>query len=212
MRKIELAALIIVIFSFFLAFYLYPQMQETMAFHWNIEGKVDSYASKSLALFLMPAIGFLLFLLFLAIPRIDPLKKNIEKFRNYFDSFFILILLFLLYLYSLTIIWNLGFNFNMVKNLVPAFSVLFFYTGVLVENAKRNWFVGIRTPWTLSSEKVWNKTHKLGGKLIKIAAFISLLGFFFENLAFYFLILPILFACFYSVVYSYFEFKKIEKR
>lgn len=212
MRKSELAAFIIVIFSFIIALYLYPQMPEIMASHWSLEGKVDSYASKSLALFLMPAISFLLFLLFLAIPRIDPLKKNIEKFRNYFDTFFILILLFLLYLYSLTILWNLGFSFNMVKNLVPAFSVLFFYTGVLVENAKRNWFVGIRTPWTLSSEKVWDKTHKLGGRLIKIASLICLFGFFFENLAFYFLFLPILFACFYSVVYSYFEFKKIKKR
>ncbi|MCS7105698.1 MAG: SdpI family protein [Candidatus Aenigmarchaeota archaeon] len=212
MRKSEVIAFFIVILYFVLAFYLYPQMPEKMASHWNVEGRVDGYLPKSLALFLIPIISFFLFLLFLTIPRIDPLKKNIEKFRNYFDAFFILILLFLFYLYSLTILWNLGLEFNIIKNLVPAFSVLFFYTGVLVENAKRNWFIGIRTPWTLSSEKVWDKTHKLAGKLIKIASLITLFGFFFESFAFYFLILPVLFACFYSVVYSYFEFRKLIRK
>ncbi|MEM7825742.1 MAG: SdpI family protein [Candidatus Aenigmatarchaeota archaeon] len=212
MRKSEKIALAIVIFSFVLAFYLYPQMPEIMASHWNLEGKVDVYTSKFNTLFLMPAISFLIFLLFLAIPSIDPLKKNIEKFRNYFDTYIILILIFLLYIYSLVILWNLDFRFNIVKSLIPAFCVLIFYTGVLVENSKRNWFIGIRTPWTLSNEKVWNKTHKLGEKLIKIASFISLLGFFFESFAFYFLILPILFACLYPIIYSYFEYKKLAKR
>jgi uncharacterized membrane protein len=212
MRKGEKLALILVILSFILAFYLYPQMPEKMASHWNIEGEVDSYLPKFWVSFLMPFLSFFLFLIFLAVPRIDPLKKNIEKFRNYFDVFVILLILFLLYIYSLTIFWNLGLRFNFVQVIVPAFSFLFFYLGVLVEKAKRNWFIGIRTPWTLSNEKVWNKTHKLGGKLIKIASLISLIGILFEEFAFYFLILPILFACFYLIVYSYFEYKKIRKK
>jgi uncharacterized membrane protein len=212
MRKSEIPVLTIILISFLSGIYLYPQMPERMASHWNIEGNVDGYLSKFWGLFLMPLISFGLFLLFAVIPEIDPLKQNIMKFRKHFDVFVVLVILFLFYLYSLTLFWNLGFRFNMIQVLIPAFCGLFFYVGILVENAKRNWFVGIRTPWTLSSDKVWDKTHKLGGKLFKITAIIVLLGIIFESYAFYFIIIPILFVGIYTIVYSYFEYKKIVKK
>jgi len=149
-----------------------------------------------------------LFLLFILIPKIDPLKQNIEKFRKYFDGFIVLIISFLFYLYLLTIFWNLGIRFNMTQFLVPAFAVLFYYCGILVENAKRNWFIGIRTPWTLSSEKVWDKTHRLGGKLFKICGLIILFGIFLQGYAIFFVFVPVLLVAGYTVVYSYFEYQK----
>jgi uncharacterized membrane protein len=118
---------------------------------------------------------------------------------------------FLFYLYLITILWNFGFNFNMIQLLVPAFAVLFYYSGVLIEKAKRNWFIGIRTPWTMSSDKVWDKTHKLGGKLFKISGIISLLGLLSEDYAIYAIILPIISFTAYLFVYSYFEYKKKNK-
>jgi len=67
----------------------------------------------------------------------------------------------------------------MGQMMVPALGILFYYCGILIENAKRNWFIGIRTPWTLSNEKVWERTHKIGGKLFKIAGLIAFLWYFF---------------------------------
>lgn len=213
MRKSEITVLSIILISFIIGIYLYSKMPERMASHWNIQGEVDGYITKFWGLFLIPFVSFVLYLFFVLIPRIDPLKNNIEKFRKYFDTFIVLLMSFLLYLYLLTIFWNLGFRFNFIQFLVPAFSILFFYTGVLIENSKRNWFVGIRTPWTLSSDAVWSKTHELGGKLFKIAALISLIGIVFENYAIYLIILPIFFVAIYTTVYSYFEYKKqIRKR
>jgi uncharacterized membrane protein len=95
--------------------------------------------------------------------------------------------------------------------MVPAFSVLFYYAGVLTENAKQNWFIGIRTPWTLSSEAVWNKTHKLGGKLFKLAALIGLLGLLVPDYAIWMVIIPVLLVAAYTMVYSYVEFQKEAK-
>jgi uncharacterized membrane protein len=183
-------------------------MPERMVSHWNAKGEADGYMPKFWGLFLMPLISLAMALLLLLIPKIDPLKGNIEKFRKYFDGFIIFILLFLFYLNVLVIIWNLGIRFNFIHKTVPAFSALFYYLGILVSNAKRNWFIGIRTPWTLSSETVWDKTHKIGGRLFKVSALIALIGILFGQFAVYFIILPVILTALYTCIYSYFEYKK----
>ncbi len=201
----------IVLLSFAIAIYLYPQMPELMASHWNAAGQVDGYMPKFWGLFLMPLISLGMLGLFLAIPRIDPKRRNIEKFRVYYDRFIAIIIGFLFYIYILTILWTLGYTFNMILMLVPAFSLIFYYAGILVENAKQNWFIGIRTPWTLSSETVWDKTHKLGGKLFKAAAIIGLAGLILPDYAIWLIIIPVIFVAAYTIAYSYVEFQKEEK-
>jgi len=206
--KKNIIIILIILVSFAVGIYFFPQMPEKMASHWNIRSEVDGYIPKFWGLFLMPIISLGLFLLFLLIPKIDPLKENIKKFKKYFDWFVFLIIVFLFYLYFLTIIWNIGFRFDFVVFSMPAFSLLFYYIGILTENAKRNWFIGIRTPWTLSNDKVWEKTHKIGGKLFKIVGLIALSGIIFPNYAFLLLIIPAIFSAIYVVVYSYFEYQK----
>ncbi|MCX6818991.1 MAG: DUF1648 domain-containing protein [Candidatus Aenigmarchaeota archaeon] len=211
MKTATAISLALIILSFIIGIYIYPQMPASMASHWNAQGIVDGYMSKFWGLFLMPVISVFLFLLFLAIPRIDPMKKNIQKFRKYFDIFIMIIIAFLLYLYSLTILWSLGFKFSMIFMLLPAFAILFYYAGILTENAKRNWFIGIRTPWTLSNDKVWDKTHKLGGLLFKLCGIIALFGMLLPDYALLFVIIPAVVLAIYTVVYSYFEYQKIKR-
>ncbi len=208
MRKSEIIAIGIILLSFIIGIYLYPQMPEKMASHWNAKGQVDGYISKFWGLFLMPIISLLIFSLFIAIPKIDPLKQNIEKFRKYYDGFVVLMIAYLFYVYLLTLLWNIGIRFSMIQPLVPAMGILFYYIGILVENAKRNWFIGIRTPWTLSSERVWEKTHKIGGKLFKIAGIIAFIGIFFQDYAIFFILIPVISVAFYTIIYSYVEYQK----
>jgi len=208
MRKSEIVAMGIILFSFIVGIYLYPQMPERMASHWNAKGEVDGYMPKFWGLFLIPIVSMLIFLLFIVIPKIDPLKQNIEKFRKYYDGFVVLMIAYLFYIYLLTLLWNTGIRFSIVQLLVPAMGILFYYIGILVENAKRNWFIGIRTPWTLSSEKVWEKTHKIGGKLFKIAGIIAFIGIFFESYALFFIFIPVILVATYTIIYSYFEYQK----
>ncbi len=208
MRKSEIITFGIIILSFAIGIYFYPQMPEKMASHWNAQGQVDGYTSRFWGLFLMPIISVGMLLLFILIPRIDPLKSNIQQFRKYYDGFVVLIIVFLFYLYLLTIFWNTGYTFNIIIFLSPAFAILFYYAGILIENAKRNWFIGIRTPWTLSSDKVWDKTHKIGGKLFKIAGIVALLAIFFQSYAIFIIVVPVIIVSIYTVVYSYFEYQK----
>jgi len=211
MKKSALIILGIVLLSTFIGIYYYKQVPAMMASHWNSEGEVDSYMPKNYGLFLMPLISLMLLIIFIFIIKIDPLKKNIKKFMKYYEGLVIAIVLFLFYLHLLSIFANLGYKFNMTKMVTPSVGILFFYLGIVLENAKRNWFIGIKTPWTLSSDKVWNKTHKLGGKLFKIAGVISLLGLVFSNYVFLFIIVPVIVFVVYLIIYSYFEFAKLKK-
>lgn len=210
-KKIKIVILFIIFVSFVAGFYLYPYMPEKIASHWNIQGDVDGYMSKFWGLFLMPIMSLAMFFLFLLVPKIDPLKENVKKFREYFDKFILLIILFIFYIYTLTILWSFGWRFNMGQFMAPALGVLFFYAGVLIEKSKRNWFIGIRTPWTLSSETVWDKTHQLGSKLFKISGIVALFGFVLPSIAFYLVLIPVIFSVIYSVIYSYLEYQKEKK-
>lgn len=212
MRKSEMVGIGIIFISFIIAICIYPQMPERMASHWNAQGQVDGYMSKFWGLFLMPILTLLIFLLLIAIPKIDPLKQNIDKFRKYYDGFVILIVVYMFYVYILTLLWNTGVRFSIIQPLMPAMGILFYYIGILVENAKRNWSIGIRTPWTLSSERVWEKTHKIGGKLFKIAGIIAFIGVFFQKYAAFFILIPVISVTVYTIVYSYFEYQRETKQ
>ncbi|MDD3606969.1 MAG: SdpI family protein [Candidatus Cloacimonas acidaminovorans] len=211
LRKSEIISLLIIMISFIIGISFYSLLPDKVASHWNAKGEVDGYMSKFGGLFLMPVISLVLLLLFIIIPKIDPLKHNIEKFRKYFDGFIVLMMLFLFYLYILTILWNIGVRFNFVHLLVPIFSIFFYYCGILIQKAQRNWFIGIRTPWTLSNEQVWNKTHKIGGILFKIAGIISLIGILLPEYALFFVICPVILASLFPVIYSYFAYQKLTK-
>lgn len=200
---------LLILISFVLAIYFYPVLPPQIASHWGINGEVNGYTSKAFGLFFMPILSAFLLLLFIFLPKMDPYKKNFEQFKNYYQNFINLIFIFFFYIYLITIAWNLGIRFNMIQILSPAFAALFYYAGVLMTHAKRNWFVGIRTPWTLSNEKVWDKTHKIGSKLFKIVAIISLLSLPFPTFSLYFILIPILFVTVFVFAYSYWEFRKI---
>ena len=209
MRKAIILALLIVLIQFLVAIYYYPQMPDQMAFHWNIEGVADGYFSKFWGLFLVPLIAVGLFLLFAVIPRIDPLQNNIKDFIKYYWSFIVLFMGYMLYMELIIVVWNLGSTYNMFQALSPATGVLFISIGFIIGKSKRNWFMGIRTPWTLSSDIVWNKTHRVGKWVFIISGAIGALGFFLEGyLALLLLLAPIMVGSIFLVVYSYFEYRK----
>lgn len=202
---------IIVVAAFIVGMVFYPMMPERMASHWGTTGEVNGYMSRFWGVYLMPIISLVMFIILLLVPRVDPKKENIEKFRAHFDDFILVIFLFFFYVYGLTLWWNLGGRFDMGRFMVPAFAVLFYYAGVLISKAKMNFTIGIRTPWTLSSESVWNKTHVLGGKLFKAVGILSLIGLFSSALAIWIILVGVLCAAFIPMVYSYVLYRR-EKR
>ena len=183
---------------------LWNQLPDQVASHWNEYDQVNGYMSKFWGVFLMPAITTGLLLLFLVIPSIDPLKANIQQFRDTFNTFIALIIAFMVYIHGLTLAWNMGYTgFRMSSAMLPAMGLLFIFMGMMISKAKRNFFIGIRTPWTLSSDRVWDETHRVGGKLFIGPGVLALLGAFFPDYAIWFIMVPVLGAALFSVVYSY---------
>jgi len=179
-------------------------MPDQMASHWNAADQVNGTMSKFWGTFLMPIMAAGMSGLFLLLPQIDPLKANIAKFREAFNLFILLIMLFFGYIWILTLLWNLGFtNFRMSTAMLPALGLLFIYVGYMLRKAKRNFFIGIRTPWTLSSDYVWDKTHQLGSILFVISGALALIGSAFGPNAIWFVMVPLLGSTLFLIIYSY---------
>lgn len=199
-------AIIIIALSVIIGIILYPYLPPTMITHWGLYGEPNGYSTRSFGVFFMPILMLVLYFLLKFLPSTDPYKKNFIQFKSYYDKFVVVVLGFLFYLYLLTLLANI-FSFNLVSFLPPAFAVLFYYTGVLMSVARQNWFVGFRTPWTLSDVTVWNKTHILGAKLFKAVALISLLGIFLPRYALFFILLPIILVSLIIFIYSYLVYR-----
>ena len=182
---------------------LYARLPDPMPAHWNAAGEIDGYMSKFLGIFLMPIITVALVGLFLIIPNIDPLKANIAKFRSVFNLFIVAFAAYMLYVYALTLVAAVGTPFNMTVMLLPAVGLLFIGAGFMMSKAKRNFFIGIRTPWTLSSETVWDETHKLGSKMFMLGGVVTIICAFLGQAGIWLMLAAMLAAAFVPIVYSY---------
>ena len=183
---------------------VYNQLPVQMASHWGVNDQVNGTLARFWGAFLMPIISLCMLGLFLLIPGIDPHKANIAQFRGPFNLFIVLMTAFLTYVHGLTLAWNLGFTgFQMTTALLPAMGLLFIFLGYLLAKAKRNFFIGIRTPWTLSSDTVWDKTHALGSKLFIASGILTFIGAFLGGqTAFWFMFIPLIGSAILLVVYS----------
>ncbi len=185
--------------------YYYETLPQEIPVHWNMEGEADGFMDKSIGAFLLPGVILLLSLLFAVIPRIDPLKRNIKSFMKYYQGFIVLIALFMLGIHIQMIFWSVGIQVSPSFTVPIAVGILFYFAGVMMKHSKRNFFIGIRTPWTLSSDKVWAKTHKRGSILFKISGVLAIVGVLTEY-TMWFILAPVILSVIYLFVYSYYAY------
>jgi uncharacterized membrane protein len=200
---------LLVVASFTLSLILSGGMSESMATHWNAQGQVDGYSSRNFALYFLPILQLGIGLLLFFIPNIDPRRANILKFRPVYNTAVVVIMAFFTYIHKLTLFWNLGWSFNLTAWMIPGMAGLFFFMGILLKQAQPNWFIGIRTPWTLSDNTVWDKTHKAGSIAFKACAVFSLIGIAFPEQSIFFILIPILAVAFGLVLYSFILYRRL---
>ncbi len=181
-------------------------------FHWNIQGEVDNYASKPVGLLLSPGLIVALTLLLAIVPRIEPRLENLQQSQKAYRIVWGGVLVMMLALHLITISAALGHEENVPMLMAFLMGALFMAIGNYLGKIRSNFMFGIRTPWTLSSELSWNRTHRLGGWLFFATGLLTFLsGFYLSgSLTFsilfggLFLSLPILFG------YSYWMWKQDE--
>ncbi|MBM4102724.1 MAG: SdpI family protein [Planctomycetes bacterium] len=204
--KIRFTTIMMVLFilcMFGFSVYYYPKLPHWMASHWNARGQVDGHMSKNICVFMIPAISVFVVLLFAGLSHVDPLQKNFRRFRVFNDTFLFLLLAFLFAVQVFIIAWNLGIKIRINFMMPVLLSILFFGLGCIMEKVGPNWFIGIRTPWTLSNERVWRKTHLCSAVLFKLAAAVMLFGGMMIYHPVLFIIVPVLSAVLISVFLSY---------
>ncbi|MHB1407911.1 MAG: SdpI family protein [Desulfitobacteriaceae bacterium] len=215
LKKSDYLLLLLILVSFVPGLLLYEQLPVQMPTHWNVNGQVDQYSSKAVGVLLFPGINLVMYFLFLFLPQLDPKRKNYDLFSGSYKVIRWTIHLFLLILYFITLYSALrlarGEGSLDISMLVPAaISILFIIIGNYMGRFRHNYFIGIRNPWTLANEQVWQKTHRLGGKLFVLAGVLGLVGIFFNPLLRFVIFLSGLGALLVIVtVYSYLLFRKV---
>jgi len=211
MNFIRIAIMGIFILTFAVTLLAYPHMPDPVPSHWNAAGTVDGELPKFWGLVIVPTLMIGLTALFAVLPRIDPLRKNYLKFQSWYEGFILALVVFFFIIQLQIILWGMGTQVSPNLTMPVMIGILFICIGFLTEHTEPNWFVGIRTPWTLSSEQVWKKTHARGGTLFKLAGMVSMIGAIAGVDAWLFIIVPALAVAAYTVVYSYVEFERERK-
>jgi uncharacterized membrane protein len=179
---------ILCIFSIIGTFVVYPDLPDQIPIHWGIDGQVDRYGNKMFAFF-SALLPLLLYGLFLWIPRIDPRKDNYLKHAAAYGVIVLTLTLFMIGLHWVTIAFSLGYRIDVVFMVKFFLGILFVVIGNYLPVVKPNYTLGIRTPWTLADETVWEKTHRIGGYAFVLSGLVwSGLAFVNHPWVFYLLI------------------------
>lgn len=213
-KKTEWLILIFAALPALLVLALLPALPAQVPVHWNLSGQPDSYGSPLLLLGIAAA-GLILAVLLRVTPRLDPQRQNYEKFSCGYTAFRLAFSAFWLLMVGVVVCESLAPGTMRVGTVISAgVGVLFCVIGNFMPKFRHNYFVGIRTPWTLASESCWRATHRFagpvwfwGGLVLAVGSFLlpddalaSLAGVLLAALA----------AA--PLVYSYWNYKKDGKR
>ncbi|MDP8220261.1 MAG: SdpI family protein [Candidatus Stygibacter frigidus] len=184
--------------------------------HWNVEGKVDNTTSKTMGLIMMPGFILLLLLFFMFFPYISArYREQSKRFNKILPMFANIMILMFSSIYLLSLVVARKAEFDGTELMWVLLGIMFILLGNLFPKLPSSFFLGIRTPWTLSSEEVWRKTHRVGGYAFVIGGVFFILAGVAGNILgigeiLFYVILGIMVI--YPLLYSYIEYQKLMKK
>jgi len=178
-KKESLRLIIIGLPFAFLAIF-WQDLPVRIPMHWNLNGEIDGYGSK-LGLLGLAAINVVLFGIFMLLPHLDPKRQNYEHFESKWHIMQVIIHLFFTYIFMIIGFISLGYHLQ--ADLVIKYGVigLFLILGNYLGTLRPNFFICIRTPWTLSNDYVWQKTHRFTATLWVLSSLVMLIYNFWEK-------------------------------
>jgi uncharacterized membrane protein len=200
---------LIMLVPFLVIMYYWKIIPDRVPTHWNGAGEVDSYGSRY-SIFIMPAVAVGSYFLVMLLPYIDPRKKNYELFKDTLAKIQFLLVAFLSFLsiaVTLMVIGKVKIGPALILNGV---CLLILVLGNFMGKVRPNFFVGIKTPWTLSDETVWIKTHRLAGRLwVYCSVVMIVLNFLLPEPNEYLFILYTIIIAVWPIAYSYLLYRKL---
>ncbi|HUJ13535.1 MAG TPA: SdpI family protein [Thermoanaerobaculia bacterium] len=201
----KIAAVTLIITAFALSAALYAALPASIPIHWNAAGAVDHESPKIFGAFLMPGMMLVIAALFASFPIISPRGFEIDPTGRAYRAILLAVLTFMLAVHVFVLLSAIrGFRFGpfAMPTLIGALLVII---GAFLPQLPRNFFIGIRTPWTLADQNVWNRTHRFGGPLFIIcgALLVTIGPFLRARASTIAMISVILISALASVVYSF---------
>jgi uncharacterized membrane protein len=210
-NKIIIIEFFLLLITLLITIFFWNDLPNKIPIHWNINGEVDGYSNKLsgvLGLYSIPLIFSILYPIF---RKIDPKNLKYEKFEKTWGILNITIFLFFIYLYLTTIFLTLNPIYSIEPFILSGMGIMFIVMGNYMSKIKQNYFIGIKTPWTLNNEDNWNKTHRLAGICFIISGFIFISEVFLQTNSIYFLISSILSCAIIPILYSYILYRNNKK-
>lgn len=211
-KRTYLVGLALVAAAFAVAAAFYNQLPAQVPTHWNLAGKPDGFTPKPWGAFMGPLVMAGVYLLLAATPFISPRGYRMERFRRAFSIVFISVLTFLLVVTIVGTLAAAGEPVPIGRVVVVATGGLFIVLGNFMGKLTKNFFIGIRTPWTLASDEVWLRTHRLAGKLFVLGgAALAAAGLLGDGrVTWVALVVVVVLAVGVPLVYSYVVYRRLE--
>ncbi|MDN5358294.1 MAG: hypothetical protein PWP76_137 [Candidatus Diapherotrites archaeon] len=207
-RDALLLAEFIIFLSLLLSAYYYAALPSKIVTHWGINREPNGWMNRNAILWFPVAYAVLVFIVW-GLPFIDPLRRNVEKFRKVYDWFVVGLAVFLAVVQVFVLGYNLGWFSDVTIPILILVSVLMIGAGYIMYVSEPNWFVGFRTPWTLSSPEVWKRVNRAAGILFAAFGVAMLITAFISAKFFMYLILALLAAIVVLWIWSYVLYQKL---
>jgi uncharacterized membrane protein len=161
----EIPQLVLIAAMFVLATWAWARLPAQIPTHWNLQGEVDGRGNKFVGLLVLPLTVLGVYLLLILLPFFDPGRANYRNFAKTYNLLRLGFVAFMAMFYAATVAAAFGRHIDITSVAFLGTAVLLFVIGNVMGKIRPNWFVGVRTPWTLSSKLSWDKTHRLAGWL-----------------------------------------------
>jgi uncharacterized membrane protein len=187
----------------------FPQLPPRVATHWNLQGTPDGFSGRGWAIAIVPIMLVIMTVIFNVLPKVDPRRENYQKFLSSYWLIANAVIVFLLVAHGMILAAGMGMSIKIDRLMPLGVGLLFVFLGNYLTRVEPNWFVGIRTPWTLSSDAVWRKTHRTGGLLMVLGGLVLAISAFLPRPAFLALfVVTIIVVAVIPIVQSYVLWKR----
>ena len=189
---------------------LYPGLPEEIPRHWDIHGKLNGYGPRW-TVFLLPTTMLFMLLLFAFLPTLSPKNFEVDSFRSTYLFILVLTTGLLGYMHGLILYAAMNRPVDIGRAIIGGLFLFFALIGSVLGRVRRNFYIGVRVPWTLASERVWDDTHRLASWLFVITGLIGF-GIVAAGGPVLASLVPLLVAVVVPIVYSFVHYKRLERR
>ncbi len=210
-RKYYLVALLITALMTIATVAAYPHLPERIATHWNMDNQPNGYSPKWMLFVLGPGFMVGIMLLMRVLPWLSPKNFELDSFRATYLQIMLMLVCMMGYFQAVMMWANIGHSMNIGRAIVGGVCLVFALLGNLMGKVRRNFYLGIRTPWALANERVWNATHRFAAKTLVVGGVLGLL-LTAAGIDGWPVLGVLLAGAFVPVVYSLVFYKQLERR